>query len=122
MKSFGKTDLKLSTHHAIMGVKSSYISTLILGELDNQFCKLVTFWLVIMLSQVFTYLVISMMLVLLLLLFCFVLLFFKKVKEEDNYKKYIIQLIRKIPKITSLSTLYVKPFRSLVKGNCYVSK
>ena len=105
-----------------MGVKSSYISTLILGELDNQFCKLVTFWLVIMLSQVFTYLVISMMLVLLLLLFCFVLLFFKKVKEEDNYKKYIIQLIRKIPKITSLSTLYVKFFRSLVKGNCYVSK
>ena len=74
-----------------MGVKSSYISTLILGELDNQFCKLVTFWLVIMLSQVYTYLIISMMLVLLLLLlFCFVFLFFKKVKEEDNYKKYII--------------------------------
>ena len=94
MKSFGNTDLKLSTHHAIMGVKSSYISTLILGELDNPFCKLVTFWLVIMLSQVFTYLIISMMLVFLyfyivvVVLFCF--LVFKKVKEEDNYKKYII--------------------------------
>ena len=58
-----------------MGVKSSYISTLILGELDNPFCKLVTFWLVIMLSQVFTYLIISMMLVFLYFYIVVVVLF-----------------------------------------------